>query len=474
MQNKNIKKSLEGPIVSSIITLAIPILLSNLLQSAYQLTDAFWVGRLGGDAVAAVSVSFPITFLMISLGSGFAIAGTTLIAQYVGAKNQKMVDHVAAQTMLMVTVVSIIIGIIGYAIAPLLLNLMGVSDSVFSDALSFLRLSFIGMIFVFGFSMFQSIMRGLGEVNMPMKIVLGTVLLNLIIDPLFIFGYGIFPAMGVAGAAMATLITQAIASIIGMIVLLKGKYGIHLKISDFKPDYSYIKKAFFLGLPSSIEMSARSLGLVAMTFLITSFGTHAVASYGAGSNIIQLVMIFGLGLSMSTAVLVGQNVGAKNIARATEIAKVSSIISFLVLTFIGIISFIFAPYLISFFIHGDNEILAGGTRFLHIVSLSFGLIGLQMSINGVFRATGNMVTTLVLTLVSQWIFQLPIAFILSKYTSLGVDGLWYAIVITNLIMVFINISLFIKGDWKKTNITKEEKMQEDVFENVAIEEGIKG
>lgn len=473
MQNKNIKKSLEWPIVSSIITLAIPILLSNLLQSAYQLTDAFWVWRLWWDAVAAVSVSFPITFLMISLGSGFAIAWTTLIAQYVWAKNQKMVDHVAAQTMLMVTVVSIIIWIIWYAIAPLLLNLMWVSDSVFSDALSFLRLSFIWMIFVFGFSMFQSIMRWLWEVNMPMKIVLWTVLLNLIIDPLFIFGYGIFPAMWVAWAAMATLITQAIASIIWMIVLLKWKYGIHLKISDFKPDYSYIKKAFFLGLPSSIEMSARSLWLVAMTFLITSFGTHAVASYWAWSNIIQLVMIFGLWLSMSTAVLVWQNVWAKNIARATEIAKVSSIISFLVLTFIWIISFIFAPYLISFFIHWDNEILAGWTRFLHIVSLSFWLIWLQMSINWVFRATWNMVTTLVLTLVSQWIFQLPIAFILSKYTSLGVDGLWYAIVITNLIMVFINISLFIKWDWKKTNITKEEKMQEDVFENVAIEEWIK-
>ncbi len=141
-------------------------------------------------------------------------------------------------------------------------------------------------------------------------IVLGTVCLNFALDPLFIFGYGNFPGMGVSGAAMATLVTQAIAAIIGLFILIYGNYGIRLKIANFRPDFSYIKKAFSLGLPTSIEMSSRGLGLVAMTFLITSFGTEATASYGAGSTIIQVVMILGMGISMATATLVGQNIGA--------------------------------------------------------------------------------------------------------------------------------------------------------------------
>ncbi|MDD2871024.1 MAG: MATE family efflux transporter [Candidatus Gracilibacteria bacterium] len=473
MINKNLEMSLNGPIIKSIISLSIPILFANLLQSAYQLTDAFWVGRLGGDAVASVSVSFPITFLVISLGSGFAIAGSTLIAQYAGAKNQIMVNHIAAQTLVMVAIVSLFFGSLGYLLAPIILSLMGISQGVYVDALSFLRVSFIGIIFVFAFAMFQSIMRGLGEVKMPMKIVMGTVLLNFLVDPLFIFGYGFVPALGVSGAAMATLITQGIATIIGLYVLLNGKYHIHLKLHDFKPDISYIKKAFRLGFPSSMEMSARSLGMLAITFLIASFGTQAVASYGAGGNVLQLVMIPAMGLSMSTSVLVGQNIGAKNIARASKIAKISSLLGFLLLTFVGIIIFVLAEYFIKFFIPSDISIIDGGAHFLRIVSLTFGFIGLQLATSGVFRAAGNMKTTLAITLIGQWIIQLPVAYYLSKNTTLGIDGIWYSFVITNILTALISVLWFIKGDWKKKTLTSEERIKEKIIEEVIIEEGVR-
>src|SRR4030095_8148474 len=176
---------LEGPVLPSLLRLAIPIVIANVLQSAYQLTDAFWVGRLGGAAVAAVPVSFPVIFLSIALGMGFGIAGSTLVAQYVGARNQRMVNHVASQTLLMVALTSISLG-----------------------ALRFIRFSFVSLVTVFGFSMFQAVMRGVGQVTLPLYIVLGTVLLNFLLDPLFIFGWGPLPAAGVAGAAYATLGTQ--------------------------------------------------------------------------------------------------------------------------------------------------------------------------------------------------------------------------------------------------------------------------
>ena len=290
-----------------------PIILGNVLQTGYQLTDAFWVGRLGGAAVAAVAVSFPITFLVIALGAGLAIAGATLSAQYMGAGRQDMVNHVAAQTMLMVAITSVFMGAAGYVLSPYLLELIGVAPDVYHGALGFMRVSFIGIIFVFLYGMFQALMRGVGETRMPLIIVLGTVILNFLFDPLFIFGWGWFPGQGVMGAALATLATQGLAAVLGMVIFLRGRHGIQLGWRDFRPDPQYIKRAFFLGLPGSIELSTRGLGPLLMTFLVTGFGTVTLAAYGIGSNILQFIVIPAMGLSMAVSTLVSQNIGAGNI-----------------------------------------------------------------------------------------------------------------------------------------------------------------
>src|SRR6201996_8466336 len=233
------QRLLEGPIVKSLLSLAVPIALANILQAAYQLIDAYWVGRLGGSAVAAVSVTTPVMFLTIGLGAGLALAGSTLIAQYFGARNQEMVDHVAAQTLLMIVLVSVVLGGLGYLFAPQLLRLMGVAPEVYRGALGFMRVSFAGLVFNFFFFMFQSIMRGVGEAKLPVFIVLGTVILNFVLDPPFIFGWGPIPPQGVQGAALATLATQSLAALVGLGVLLSGRYAIHLVWRDFIPDLSY-------------------------------------------------------------------------------------------------------------------------------------------------------------------------------------------------------------------------------------------
>lgn len=468
------KKNLfEWGIVKSILTLSVPILLANLLQSAYQLIDAYWVWRLWWDAVAAVSVSFPITFLMISLWSWFSIAGSTLIAQYYWAKKHKMVNHVAAQTILLVVFVSIIISILWYFSSSYILTLMWVEASVFNDALSFLKISFFWIVSIFGFFMFQSLLRWIWEVKMPMKIVMFTVLLNFIFDPLFIYWYWIIPALWVSWAALATLLTQTIASIIWMYFLFKWNYGIKINLLDFRPDFWYIKKAFSLWFPSSIEMSLRSLWLVVMTFLITSFWTQAIAWFWAWWNIVQIVMILSMWLSMATAALVGQNIGANNLERAEKIAKVSSIMSFWFLTFIWIIVFLFAHFFVWFFVHWDTEVVNWWARFLNIIALSFWLIWIQMSVTWVMRAAWKMNTALLLTIISQWVLQFPIAYILSKHTWLWIDWIWYSILISNIIMAIISIIVFYNWSWKKNKLTENDKIQEKVFEDVIIERGLK-
>src|SRR3984885_4916589 len=271
------KLFLEGPIGAALIRLAIPIILGNVLQTGYQLTDAFWVGRLGAAAVAAVSISFPVSFLVIALGAGFGIAGATLSAQYMGAGRQDMVNHVAAQTMVMVMLTSAVLGAAGYLVAPYLLDLLEVAPDVYAGALGFMRVSFVGIIFVFLYAMFQALMRGVGETRMPLIIVLGTGVLNFILDPRFIFGGGPRPPLGVMGAAFATLTTQALAAALGMVIFLRGRHGIHLSWRGFLPDPVYIRRAFALGLPGSIELSVRGIGPMLLSFLVAGFGTVTLA-----------------------------------------------------------------------------------------------------------------------------------------------------------------------------------------------------
>jgi len=471
MINK-VKSIIKMPIFKALITLSIPIILANLFQAMYQMTDSFWVGRLGGVALASVSICTPIIFLAFSFGIGFTMAGSTFVAQYFGAKNHKMVSHAAAQTILMVVIISLFLSVFGFIFAPYLLHFMGANNEIFPMALPFLRISFVAVIANFSFFIFQSIMRGIGKPKVPVFVVIATVLLNFILDPLFIFGFGPIPASGPTGAALATLLTQTIAAIIGFIILFGGRHGIHLKITDFKPDFKFIKKAFKIGLPSSIEQSSRNLAMVVLISLIAGFGTTAIASYGAGGNIMQVAMFMGIGLAVANGTLVGQNIGAKNISQAIKVSKISAVLSFVSLSFLGLIAFFFSRQFISFFVPNDLAVIAGGSHFIKTVALGFGFIGLQMSFGNVFLAAGKSTTTMLLTILSQWLFQIPLAYILSQHTSLGITGLWLAFPITNIIIASIAFLLYRQGSWQKSRIIEDDRLSSHVSEEVIVEEGI--
>jgi putative MATE family efflux protein len=462
---------LEGSIPRALVTLAIPIILANLLQTGYQLTDAFWVGRLGAAAVAAISVSFPITFLVIALGSGLAMAGATMTAQYVGAGRQDMVNHVAAQTMLMVVITSIGFSAIGFALAPALLHLLGVAPEVYAGALGFLRVSFVGIIFVFMYAMFQSLMRGVGQTRIPLIIVAGTVVLNFALDPLFIFGWGPIRGQGVMGAAYATLTTQALAAVLGIVIFLRGQHGITMSWQGFKPDPTYLKRAFFLGLPGSVELSTRAMGLIILSFLVASFGTLAIATYGVGSSILQVITIPVMGVAMAVATLVGQNIGAGNMARAEKITWLGAAASFAILTILGAVAWMCAPWIVSFFIPNDAAVIAGGAHFIRIMCLAWGGIGIQLCIVSAFRASGNMLSAMVIAIVSQWMIQFPLAYVLAKHTELGADGLWWSFPVTNIAVALVSVAWFARGSWKNVRLTEDDVQVANVVQEAVIEEG---
>ncbi|GAB2771194.1 MATE family efflux transporter [Salinimicrobium soli] len=446
MKPKN--KYTEGRIFNSLVSLAVPIIAANILQTAYQLIDTFWLGRLGANAVAAVSISFPLLFLVLSLGAGLTLAGTVLVSQYKGAENQEQVDFNSSQTISLIFFISIFLSVISYFSAGPLMKLIGAGPEVLEDSSSYFRVSSIGFVFLFMFFAFQSLMRGIGNVMLPVYIILFTVFLNLVLDPLFIYGYGPIPGYGVAGAAVASIVTQALSAAIGLYILFRGNSGIRIHFHQMRPHFSTLKRIVNMGIPASLEQSTRALGMTMMVVLVTGFGSDVVAAYGIGARILSFIVIPALGLAIATTSLVGQNIGAIKIKRAEKVANLSSQVGFFGLTGLGLLMFFFAEPLTTFFIPDDPEVIKNASLFIKIMAPSFGFLGVQQVLNGVFNGAGFTKASMLISILNLWIIRFPVAFLLSHNTSITYEGIWWAFPISNIIAAAVAFIYFKQGYWK--------------------------
>ncbi|MEB2781725.1 MATE family efflux transporter [Algoriphagus sp. C2-6-M1] len=453
----------EVSIIRSLFTLAWPIIMANILQTAYQLIDTFWLGRLGANAVAAVSISFPILFLVLSLGAGLTLAGTVIVSQYKGANDKKMIDFTASQTVIIVFLISIFLAFLGYVAARPLMSLVGAGPEILKDSVTYFQVSSFGFVFLFMFFVFQSLMRGIGNVLLPMYIVFGTVLLNLVLDPLFIFGYGSIEGYGVAGAAIASIITQGLSAAAGLYILFRGKQGIKIKLSCMNLEFRWVKRMFELGIPASLEQSSRAAAMTLMVMLVTSYGSEVVAAYGIGARILSLVIVPSLGMGIATTTLVGQNIGAGQIKRAEKIGDLSTKIAFFGLTAIGLILFLFAETLTAFFVPNDPQVIKDGAKFIRIMSLSFGLLGVQQVLNGVFNGTRFTQASMLISIFSLWVVRFPVAFILSTKTELSFEGIWWAFPISNLVAALVAFSYYKTGYWKIRTFRNRNEWMESGF-----------
>ncbi|WP_224999940.1 MATE family efflux transporter [Cesiribacter sp. SM1] len=447
MREENAKGG--GPtVLNRLLRLSGPIVLANILQTAYQLIDTFWLGRIGAGAVAAVSISFPILFLIISLGIGLTLAGSILAAQYKGRNDQRMIDYVSAQTLFVMLFISAGLAGIGYSFAQPLMEIIGAEDTILEDSVSYFKVSSLGFVFLFIYFVFQSLMRGIGNVAIPMYVVLTTVLLNLVLDPLFIYGWGPAPAMGVAGAAMASVFTQGLSAVAGIWIMASGRFGIKLHLKDFKFDFTWVRELIRIGVPASLEMSTRALGMAILVTLVTSFGSIIVASYGIGARILSFVIIPSLGLAAATTTLVGQYMGAGQVKQAAHVGRLSQRVAFFGLTIIGLLMFLLAEPLTAFFVPGEDKVIENGSNFIKIMAPSFGLLGVQQVVNGVFNGSGYTLASMLVSVFSLWVVRFPVAYVLSHNTSLSYNGLWWAFPVSNLIAAGIAFFWFRKGSWK--------------------------
>lgn len=462
----------SGPILGVLVRLAGPIVATNVFQSLYQLIDTFWVGRLGADAVAAVSLSFPILFFMISAGGGLSVAGAVLVAQTFGARDQRAVDHAAGQTLLVVGTVSAGLSLAGYLLSGPLVAFFGPEPTVEQLAVDYLRVSFLGLVAVFVYFVFQALLRGVGDVRTPMIVVAGTVFLNFFLDPLLILGWGPVPEFGVVGAAWATIGSQGLAGLVGLVILFSGSYGIHLRLRDLVPDGDMVRKILKLGIPSSVEQSTRALGIAVMMLLVASFGTTVIASYGIGSRILSFVIIPAMGLSMATATVVGQNVGARQDDRAAAAAKIGMWAGFWGLTLAGAILWLFAEPITAAFVPGEPEVIRLGTHFMHIMAPAFGFFGVQMVMSGALSGGGNTVAAMALSIMSFWVLRFPVAWVLAVPAGLEQDGIFWSFPISNVLAGALAVAWFLRGTWIRRVVDEDAALVEAVREEAIVEEGV--
>jgi putative MATE family efflux protein len=472
MPRAGARDATDGPILGVLITLAVPIVATNVFQSLYQLIDTFWVGRLGADAVAAVSLSFPISFLMISAGGGLSIAGAILVAQTFGAGNQRATDHAAGQTLLVVGVVSAVLSVAGYWLSRPLGEFFQPTEAVTQMAVEYLQVTFLGLVAVFVYFVFQSLLRGVGDVKTPLVIVGGTVVLNFFLDPLLILGWGPVPGFGVVGAAWATIAAQGLAGAVGLVMLFSGRYGVHVRLRDMAPDRALVLKILRLGVPSSVEQSARALGLAVMMLLVASFGTSAIAAYGIGARILSFVIIPAMGLAMATSTVVGQNVGARKDERAKGSARLSMIAGFVALSAAGAVLWLLAEPIVTAFVPGEPEVIRMGTHFMLIMAPTFGLFGVQMVMGGALAGAGNTMASMMLSILGFWILRFPVAWVLAVPAAMGPDGVFWSFPVSNVLAGGIALGWFMRGNWIRRVVDEEVALTEAVREEAIVEEGV--
>ena len=466
----------QGPIARSLLTLAWPVMLSNLFQTVYNLVDTLWLGRLGKVAVAAPTIAWPLIFLMISLGAGITIAGTALVAQYTGAKRHEEANYAAGQVFAFTGLLSFALAAIGSLIAGPVMVVMGAGPELIGPATGYLRIIYAGIPAMFGLFIVTALLNGVGDTVTPMKLMGASVLLNVILDPLFIFGWGPFPEWRVAGAAVATLLSRGIVALVGLYLLFSGRVGIHLRPRHLRMERETIKQILMIGAPASFGQSGTALGFSIMTGILARFGTAVVSAFGIGNRIISIATMPAMGLGQATATMVGQNLGAKKAERAERVGWSGMAISTGFLLAASILVFFLRTPLIRAFID-DPQVIALGSQMFAITTLAFPFMGILMVIIGTYQGAGHTFYSMFFSLFRLWALRIPLVYFLGFTAAMGATGVWWAMFISNLGASGLSIGFFLTGNWKHRVIKElppgfQKALTEPVSDETDVEESL--
>jgi len=432
-------------------------MLSNLFQTLYNFVDRLWLGQeSSGVGIAAVQLSFPLVFLTISVASGITIAGMALIAQYTGANRTEDANVAAGQVFIFSATLAIILAIIGYFAAGPVMSLMGADPVLVAASTSYLRIIFIGTPLLFTTFLFAALLTGVGDTVTPMILMAVSVGANIILDPFFIFGWGPFPEWGIAGAAVATVLSRGLVALAGFYLLFSGKLGIHIRVSHLKPQWGRIRQIASIGSMSSIGQMGTSIGFAILNGALAQLGTSVISAFGIGTAFISIVLMPAMGLGQATATMVGQNLGAGKPERARRVAWDGMLIASLILVVAAAFVIPFRSFLISMFMSSstDPEVLSIGVRMLLIVGVAFPFMGIIQVIVGVYQGSGHTAYSMFFGLFRLWCLRLPLVYVLAYFLSWGATGVWWAMFWSNMGTALLCLGFFLTGNWASQVIKK--------------------
>lgn len=425
-----------------LIFFSLPMIVANLFQQLYNVVDTIIVGKYVGEkALSAVGQAFPVVVVFLSLIMGFSLASNILIAQFLGANKIQNVKKTVHTTIYTLFFFGLFMSVLGFFITPYILIIMRVPHDVLEMAQSYVRITFLGIIFLFMFNGFNAMLRGMGDSRSPLYVLVISTLSNIILDLIFV----IYFDFGVKGVACATVISQAISAILIVVIGMRSHELLRCNILSLKFDKDIFFKTLKLGLPSGIQQSLVGAGFMTLTSLVNNFGSTASASFVAASKIDAFVTMPSFNMGLALASFTGQNIGANKMDRVKRGLHRALGIGLLITFIPTLFVLFFAKYVVMLFLSNDIYI-EGAILYVYLVAPSYMIQATMFIVNGVIRGAGDTFFSMIATLLTMWVFRIPIAMLLSYF--LGVKGVYLSIGIGFSIGVSISFLYYLSGRWK--------------------------
>ena len=437
----------QGNLINNLLSLATPVIINQSLNLLGPLIDMIWIGRLGSSAVAGVGVASFVVLLVTAARMGFAVGVRAMIARNVGAKDNTGANHAAQQAFVISGGYFFVIAFIGIFFSEGIMSLMGVEADVAAIGAAYMRVMFIGSAAMSFRFVTDSIMQASGDTITPMRITIVFRIIHLIICPVLIFGWWIFPHLGVKGAALANIISQSIGLFIGLWFLFYGKTRLHLTLKDFSLDGSMIWRIIKIGIPATIIGIERHLANILLLFFLTPFGTVAVAAHSICHRVDIFLTMPAIGLGIGSGVLAGQYIGAKQPKRAEKNGWLAvSLGSGLGVLFAACV--FFEAETIAGIFNKEPETLNMATDFLKIASIGLLTVGFNVVLSQTISGTGDTFPPMLISILSLWVVQIPLAYLLPRSTGFGVYGVRWGMV-WGVITAGVAFTIYFKlGRWK--------------------------
>ncbi len=433
-----------------ILKFAIPMLLGNVFQQLYNVVDSVVVGKyIGKEALAAVGTSSPIIFLLVSFIIGVTMGFTIVVSQYFGAKQLENVKRAINTLYIFMFFTSLVVSAAGIMLSGYIFRMIDLDPAIVPDAMIFLNIFLSGLIFLFGYNGTSAILRGLGDSRTPLYFLVGSVVLNIILDLIFVPVFH----WGVAGVAFATVISEACAFVSQIIYLNRYHQVVKFSLRDMKFDREIFRKSIRIGLPTGFQQTFVAAGMVALYWIVNQHGIDANAAYSAAGRIDNFAAMPAMSFAVALSTFVGQNMGANRPDRVKAGLRATLIMTGIVSLVISLITVLFGNTLMHIFTN-DAVVISIGGDYLRIIGSFYILFSIMFTINGLLRGAGDTLVPMFISLFSLWLIRIPVAWYLSQKNALGVDGIWWSIPAGWLAGVVLYYIYYRMGYWKKKAVVK--------------------